>query len=207
MERNNKFEIQDSFKLKNINEVNTDNFSINTLGSSAFWSGPNQIGKEISLILGDSFTLENSDKINSQSLIFQQGQMMRNKKNHLKLSFGGRPGAPVNWQNSTSQNNRILGEDEHPEIDDLVLKNLDRSRSTTCNLLIEEDDDERALDHFLRQKEGFKKHCEDEVEDEGRDPNFLSDDEINSIIKEKMKILDIYNVVVLKRGEDDIAFR
>lgn len=208
MERDIKFDNRGSFKLKNINEVNTDNFSINTLGSSAFWSGPNQIGKEISLILGDSFTLDKSDKLNTQSLIFQHGQMMLNKKNNLKMSFQSGPGDLAKWENSTGQNNRILPEKEYPNFDEFVLKNLDKSRSTTCNLILEEDDDdERELDNFLRQKEGFKKHCEDEMEDELRDPNFLSNEEINSIIKEKMRILDIYNVVVLKQGKDDINFR
>ena len=206
MEREIKFETNPSFKLKDINEINTDNFSINTLGSSAHWSGPNQIGKEISLILGKSFTLENSEHINSQSLSFQQRQMMQNKKNNLTLSFHNNRGHPLKWENSTSQNNRVLKQNGMLEFDDFPPKNLDRSRSTTCNLILEEDD-EHELENFLRQREGFKKHCEDEVEDETLDPNFLSNDEINSIIREKMKILDIYNVVVLKRGKDDINFR
>ena len=199
-------ESQRSFKLKNINHINPDDFSMNTMGSSAYLSGPHQIEKEISLILGNSFTLENPENM-SNIFPVREKNMMLNKKDNLKLSFHSNQNGQIKWQNSTGQNNRIIEESEND--DDVMCKqNLDRSHSTTCNLIIEEsDDDESQLDNFLRQREGFKKHCQDEIEDESKDPNFLSDDEIDSIIKEKMKILDIYNVVVLKQGKDDINFR
>ena len=110
-------------------------------------------------------------------------------------------------KNSFTQNNRIIEENQLNTLNDpRKKKNLDESLSTACNLLIEEDDEEE-MDRFLKQREGFKKHCLDELDEEDKDPNLLSDDEVESIIKEKMKILDIYNVVVLKKGRDDVKFR
>jgi len=203
MERAINMETQQSFKLKNINNINTEDFSMNTLGSPAYLSDPNVIENEISLILGKSFSLENSENIPSH-----KKKMMLNKKHNLKLNFENKRKNEIRFQNSTGQKNRINVENEYDDLDDFhVKKNLNQSGSTTCNLIIEEEDDQSELDYFLKQREGFKKHCEDYIEDESKDPNFLSDDEINCIIKEKMKILDIYNVVVLKRGTDDINFR
>lgn len=208
MERGIKFEGQSSFKLKNITGVNCSGFSMDSPDSSAHWRGPPHVGREISLILGNSFSLENPVQPGAQASIYQQPQIMRNKKTHLKLGFSNPMGRAPPWQNSTGQNNRIPNERNLGDFEDLLPKQLDRSRSTACNMALEEEeDDERELENFLRQREGFKKHCEDLIEEEGRDPNFLSDDEINSIIREKMKILDIYNVVVLKQGKDDIDFR
>ena len=42
---------------------------------------------------------------------------------------------------------------------------------------------------------------------EGVDMNSLSDEQVQRIIKEKMKVLDIYNVFVIKKAEDNTAFR
>ena len=207
MDQRINIENQEQFKLKNINDVNADNISLNTLNSSAYWSGSNQKKAEISLILGDSFTLENSGNIFSQNLLPFDKSTMKNKREDLKIRLESCESRFQGWNHQSQIKNRIIPEKENGDLEDFSKKqNLDNTRSTVCNLILEEDDEEE-IDHFLRQREGFKKHCEDEIEDESKDPNFLSDDEIESIIKEKMRILDIYNVVVLKKGKDDIHFR
>ena len=205
MNRLENHENHNSFKLGNINNINSDNFSLQTNGTSAYQSGSHQMGTEISLILGDSFNLENSAKNISNSFFANPNNHMKNKRNNFKINLNQNKNSEFNYKNSTIMNNRfILKEDRDQNNSFFEKKNLNQSNSTSCNLILEDDDDE--IDNFLLHREGFKKHCEDQLVEE-KDPNFLSDEEINSIIKEKMRILDIYNVVVLKKGQDTTEFR
>ena len=164
------------------------------------------MGTEISLILGDSFNLETPKKNISNSFFANPNNHMKNKKNNFKICINNNIDQDLNYEKSTDMNNRlILKEDHYHNKDFFDKKNLNISNSTSCNLILEEDD-ESEIENFLLHREGFKKHCEEKLIEE-KDPNFLSDDEINSIIKEKMRILDIYNVVVLKKGQDTTEFR
>lgn len=208
MNRSYNLEKQKQIKLKDINHLLGKDFSLNdTFNSSPCWPVSRPTNTDFSLILGDSFTLEKDDSAPPRNLIKMTYSAMRNKKNDLNLTLQTAPKKSTKPKKSSTQKIRV----ESPFRTKNSMKGesrckLNRTLSTACNLQIEDDDSEE-MDRFLKQKEGFKKHCRDDSEEEGRDPNFLSDDEVESIIKEKMKILDIYNVVVLKKGRDDVKFR
>jgi hypothetical protein len=203
----NKINIEKStqIKLKDLSRANTTALSLNnTFNSGPNWSMTNPPKTNFSLILNDSMSLEHPQNTLPLNIHNMSTSSMKNRRDDLELVLGHSTKTRKKTKNSFPEISRINGmENVKPPVNLKSEARMSRSMSTRCNMLVEEDDEEE-MDRFLKQREGFKKHCLDE---DGGDPNFLSDDEVDSIIKEKMRILEIYNVVVLKQGPDDVNFR
>lgn len=194
MKQSLNIEISNSIKLKDFSRIQAEPIAMNpfeTSNMNSQYKNP-LLDTEISLILGDSFLDEQYSNIDSNHFQKRRRSTMKNKKLNLKIDL----------KNSVPYSeDKIVMEEKSNDF--LFSKKLNYLKSSKSNMIEEETDTEC----FLQEKTRMDTYCNHDSEDDYIDPNFMSQDEIDLMISQKMRVLELYNVVVLKKGEDNTAFR